>query len=110
MSFHQEFNQMAVFWVPVDTLDNARKIARTLVEERLAACANCLPITSFYEWEGKFTEEAEVVMVIKTKKMLEVELEQRLRQLHPYTTPCILRLKPEGVNEDYLHWLIGQVK
>ena len=67
---------------------NAAGIARTLVEERLAACVNVLPaMTSVYRWQGDIEQDREQQLVIKTSpKMLEA-LQTRLGQLHPYELP-----------------------
>ena len=67
---------------------DAAALARTLVEERLAACVNVLPpMTSFYRWKGAIEEDREQQLVIKTTPTRTVALEARLRELHPYELP-----------------------
>ncbi len=84
----------------------AGKIARALVEERLAACASLLPgLTSIYRWRGEVHEDAEVLILIKTCSERLGELERRVRELHPYEVPEILALEPAQVEPRYLAWL-----
>lgn len=67
---------------------DAASIARTLVQERLAACVNVLPpMTSFYKWKGAMEEDREQQLVIKTTPERAAALEARLRELHPYELP-----------------------
>ncbi|XHR28096.1 MAG: divalent-cation tolerance protein CutA [Chthoniobacteraceae bacterium] len=84
----------------------ARRIAGTLVEERLAACANLLPgAESIYRWEGKVERAAEVVAFFKTTEACRAHFEARLKELHPYEVPEILVLRPEGGLPAYLRWI-----
>jgi len=90
--------------------DAAEGIAKTLVEERLAACVNVVPaITSFYWWEGKLQRDGESLLVIKTTPEAYGKLESRLKELHPYTVPEILALPVHDGNTDYINWVLGEV-
>lgn len=81
----------------------AEKISRTLVEERLAACANVLgPIRSFYWWQGKVQDDAEVAFLLKTRTDLIDRVVARVKQLHSYTVPCVVTWPIEAGNPDYL--------
>jgi periplasmic divalent cation tolerance protein len=80
-------------------------LARTLVEERLAACVNVLPpMQSFYRWQGAVQRDDERQLIIKTSPERRAALEARLRALHPYELPEILLLTASGSRE-YLAWL-----
>jgi len=84
---------------------DATVLARTLVEERLAACVNILPaMTSVYRWQGKVEQEREQQMVIKTASDRVAALEARLRQLHPYELPEFLVIQAGG-SAAYLAWV-----
>ena len=85
--------------------DAAKKIAKTLVEERLAACVNIFRIDSLYWWRGKIEEEEEYELVFKTRRALYPELEKRVRELHPYELPSILSCPIEEGLKDYLGWI-----
>ena len=90
--------------------NDARTLARTLVEERVAACVNVIDnVTSFYHWDGNLCEETEATLIIKTSEAGRQALVERLRELHPYTTPEIAVLAPAGINEDYLTWVVANV-
>jgi periplasmic divalent cation tolerance protein len=80
-------------------------LARTLVEERLAACVNVLPpMQSFYRWQGTVQRDDERQLIIKTSPERLPALEERLRSLHPYELPETLILTATG-SELYLAWL-----
>jgi periplasmic divalent cation tolerance protein len=84
---------------------DAEAIARTLIEERLAACVNILPpMTSIYRWQGKVEQDREQQLVIKTASDRVADLQTRLRQLHPYELPEFLVLDATG-SEAYLAWV-----
>ena len=84
---------------------DAAAIARTLIDERLAACVNILPpMTSVYRWQGKVEQDREQQMVIKTASDRVADLQGRLRQLHPYELPEFLVLDATG-SEAYLAWV-----
>lgn len=84
---------------------DAAAIARTLVDERLAACVNILPpMTSVYRWQGKVEQDREQQVVIKTGADRVAALQARLRELHPYELPEFLVLDATG-SEAYLAWV-----
>lgn len=86
-----------------------RRIARTLVEERLAACVNVSPVvTSFYWWDKKLVEDRELILLIKTKALLLERLESRLKELHPYEIPEFIALPVASGSRDYLGWLAAE--
>ena len=82
------------------------KTARTLVEERLAACVNILPeMTSIYRWQDAIEEGAERQVIIKTARERVPALWERLRSLHPYDVPEFIMLPIVDGNEAYLKWI-----
>lgn len=91
--------------------DEAAKIARALVDERLAACANILPgVRSLFFWEGKTQDAREVLMVVKTRHTLLDSIVHRVKALHSYTMPEIIALPVLGGSQDYLNWIRETVK
>ena len=81
-------------------------LARTLVEERLAACVNVLPpMRSVYRWKGEVQADAERQLIIKTKAERVEALQARLSQLHPYELPEFLIVPCGGGSEGYLAWI-----
>jgi len=85
---------------------DAAAFARTLVEERLAACVNVIgPVTSIYRWNGKVEQDAEQQLVIKTTIARLEALEARVKALHPYDVPEFLVLRAVGGSDAYLAWV-----
>ena len=88
-----------------------RRLARTLVEERLAACVNVSPaVTSFYWWGGKIVEDREFILLIKTKASALDRLEVRLKELHPYEIPEFISLPVASGSPAYLGWLDAETR
>lgn len=86
------------------------RVARALVEERLAACVNRIPaVQSVYRWQGKVEQSAEELLVIKTRADLFAALEKRVRELHSYSVPEVIALPIVSGSENYLRWLGQQV-
>jgi periplasmic divalent cation tolerance protein len=84
----------------------ALEIARVLVEERLAACANIIsPIRSIYRWQGAVQDEAEHMMIVKTRAELFARLEARVKELHSYAVPEIIALPIVEGAKSYLDWI-----
>jgi periplasmic divalent cation tolerance protein len=89
---------------------DAAAFARTLVDERLAACVNVLPpMTSVYRWQGKVEQDREQQIVIKTEAARVEALEVRVRELHPYELPEFLVLPAGGGSTAYLAWVSESV-
>ena len=90
--------------------DTAARVARTLVEEQLAACVNLLPmVRSIYRWEGKVCDEAETLALIKTTAERYAALAAKIAELHPYQVPEVIALPLADGNPPYLAWLAAQV-
>jgi periplasmic divalent cation tolerance protein len=86
--------------------DKAAEIARTLVEERLAACVNILPaVRSIYRWKGELCDDAEALCVIKTRADRVEALRERLIALHPYEVPELIVLDVVSGHTPYLAWI-----
>jgi periplasmic divalent cation tolerance protein len=103
----QEF---IVVYVTAGSSTEASRLARALVEERLAACVNQIgPVQSIYRWEGKLEQSEEQLLIIKTKRELFTALERRVRELHSYSVPEIVALPIIDGSPEYLRWLGEQV-
>ncbi len=84
----------------------AARIARELVEGRLAACVNRLPgVHSTYRWDGAVHDEPEVLLIVKTTRERYQALEMRLKALHPYELPEIIALPVEAGSAGYIDWV-----
>jgi periplasmic divalent cation tolerance protein len=100
-----------VVLVTAPSEDAAAWLARTLVEERLAACGNVIPgLRSLYRWEGQVQDEPEVLLVLKTTRGHLDALRERVVALHPYKVPEVLALRVEAGSAAYLAWVAEQVR
>lgn len=89
----------------------AESLGRTLVEERLAACANVLPgVTSVFRWEGEVQTEGEALVLLKSTESVFAALRDRLVELHPYDVPEVLRLPVPAGSDAYLDWVRDEVR
>jgi periplasmic divalent cation tolerance protein len=95
-----------VIYITAPNEEEGARIARTLVEQRLAACVNIIrPIRSIYRWQEKIEDDTEVLLIVKTQKGLFASLEKRVKELHSYTVPEIIALPVIEGSDDYLKWL-----
>lgn len=84
----------------------AKKLARLIVEAKLAACVNLLPgVASTYWWEGKISESAESLLIAKTDKLKVKALIKLVKANHPYSVPEVISLRIKEGNRDYLRWI-----
>jgi periplasmic divalent cation tolerance protein len=100
-------DEFGVMLTTVPDLETARRLARLLVEERLAACVQLSAIESFYRWDGKVANEPETLLLIKTRTALFDALLRRIKDLHPYTVPEIVALPFAAGQPLYLEWIAG---
>jgi len=100
-----------VILVTAGKLTEAKRIARRLVDSKLAACVNILPrVQSIYRWQGKVADEKEFLILIKSRRDLFSELRAAVLKLHSYTTPEIVCLPIVDGLPDYLQWVGDSVK
>jgi periplasmic divalent cation tolerance protein len=91
--------------------DEARKLARHLVEHQLAACVNIVPrVESIYRWQGKVESSQEWLLLIKTSAEKFPAVRDAVRELHSYDLPECIALTIEDGSPDYLQWLADSVK
>jgi periplasmic divalent cation tolerance protein len=108
--YKQELQIMAdvlVVFVTVGNGDEALKIGRALVEEKLVACVNIIgQIRSLYWWRGEVCDDQEVLLVMKSPSALFETLQNRIRELHSYEVPEVIAVRVERGLPDYLNWVI----
>lgn len=103
-------DKISVIYVTTANQESARSIAKTLLEEKLIACANILPeAQSLYRWEGEIKSETESLMILKTATSLVTKVTERVRALHSYECPCIVSWRLESGHEAFLQWVGTQV-
>jgi periplasmic divalent cation tolerance protein len=89
----------------VASRDDAVRIANLLIDEKLAACVQLLPIESFYVWDGKTQNENELLLLIKTRTALFEPAIARIKSAHPYTVPQIVGTQFLAAFPPYLTWI-----
>jgi periplasmic divalent cation tolerance protein len=90
---------------------DAERMARALVDARLAACVNVVPgVRSFYHWKGKTESSEEFLLIVKTSRDLFGALRAEMEKLHPYELPELLALPVVAGSEDYLGWLHSNLR
>jgi periplasmic divalent cation tolerance protein len=94
----------SIVYITTGSMEEAKQIARRLVNEKLAACVNMFPITSIYRWDG-IQEDNEVAMIIKTTHEQLQNIEITVKEMHSYTVPCIISFSIDGGSRDYLDWI-----
>lgn len=104
-------SDMIVVQTTTETREQAERIARVLVEARLAACVQVSgPIESCYRWQGAVTNSQEWVCSAKTRSLLYDQLESAIRRHHPYQTPEIIAVPVAAGSADYLAWLEAETQ
>jgi periplasmic divalent cation tolerance protein len=98
--------QTHLIYMTAGSLEEAGKIGKALVDERLAACVNIIErMHSIYWWEGKVQEDHEVVMIAKTSQALIEDLIKKVKSLHSYSVPCIVAVPISTGNPEFLEWI-----
>lgn len=102
--------QFRMVYITTSNEEEARRIGRTLVEEKLAACVNILPaMHSIYRWQGEICEGDEAVLIAKTTSAKLNALTQAVLAQHSYDCPCVVALPIEPGNPSYFDWLSESV-
>lgn len=98
---------MLFSYIPCKNAEEAKKLARSLLERRMAACVNILPAETLYRENGKTVETQEAVMFVKTFEEKLGELEEFIRANHSYKVPCIASFALHRVNREYKEWMMS---
>ncbi len=102
-------SEISIVLVTAGSEEEAATIGRTLIEERLVACANIVPrIRSIYRWKGKIYDEQEFLVIIKTRTSLFEAVQKRVKELHSYEVPEIISFPVALGLPQYLEWVQGE--
>ena len=98
--------QYTLVFTTFETVEQAQRVARILIEENLVACCTLLPgAQSFYRWEGAIEQSTEVQALLKTSQQLFEQLSVRLCQLHSYQVPECIAVPVSALSPSYKDWL-----
>jgi periplasmic divalent cation tolerance protein len=106
------YRNLRLVYITTNNEEEALKLGRKLVEERLAACINVIPaMKSVYRWEGELVEDNEAILIVKTHYSKMPELTEFVKKAHSYECPCVVsfNLSEDEGNTEYLNWLLGEV-
>lgn len=93
-----------VIYITHKNKKEAKRVAEALLRDRLIACVNYFPIESSYWWNGEIATGKEIVTLVKTKKENWAKVKKAVEAIHPYETPCIMKLDVES-NASYAQWI-----
>ena len=103
-------SDFAIVLTTTDTSESAQRIARALVERKLAACVNIVPlIESVYRWKGVVETAQELLLIIKTSTKRFADVEKAIKELHHYELPECVMVRIEQGSEEYLRWIADGV-
>lgn len=96
----------SLIYVTCKNSKEAQKIAKIIVDKKLAACANIYPkIQSYYHWQGKKIWDNETILILKTRSLQVKKIIKQIKKIHSYTTPGILAFEIKEGNKNYLRWI-----
>jgi len=96
--------KIVIFYVPFPNQKSAHQFALELLESKLVACAQYVPIKSIYKWDKKIEKANETVLILKSLKKKKKQIEKYLLKNHPYEVPCIISSNVD-VNATYYKWV-----
>ena len=100
--------KLGIIFTTTESIEQAKSIAKTLVEEKLSACVNISgPVHSVYHWEEKLCESQEYLLIIKALESRYKEIENKIKKLHSYSNPEIIYTEIKQGSKEYLDWLVG---
>lgn len=103
--------KLTLVYITTKNKSEAKKIGKTLVKTKLAACINIIDgMNSIYRWEGKIQSDSETILIAKTKESLVDKLIKKVKSIHSYSCPCIICLPILNGNKDYLNWVRKETK
>ncbi len=101
--------EISILLSSVPDEDTGARIARELLDAKLAACVNIIPkIRSIYRWKGEVRDDAEVLLIIKTQHDRVEDTIRAVKSLHPYDVPEIISIPIEAGWPDYMKWIIDE--
>lgn len=102
-------DQTVIIYITTSSHDEAKRVGHHLLQRKLVACANIIPITSIYRWGEAVNEDQECVLLLKTLDSKYEEILKQVKTIHSYTTPCVAKI-PVSFNQDYLSWLVNELQ
>jgi periplasmic divalent cation tolerance protein len=96
---------MIFIYVTCASKKEAEKISGALLKKKLVACTNYYPINSMYWWKGRIEKAREFALILKTADKNFEKIRKEIKKIHSYAVPCIIEIRLNRINKDYLDWL-----
>ena len=106
-TIHNKSDKMILIYIPCRDRKEAGSIAEQLLEKKLIACANMLPVESIYKWKGEVQQEKEAVLLCKTRDGYYSDITREVKKLHSYDVPAVIKLKADS-NKSFGDWLYSE--
>ena len=101
----------SIVYITTSGLIESKKIAKMLLEDKLAACINIIPtVESIYLWKGKIEEDSESIMLVKTRSELVENVIKKVEEVHSYEIPCVLEITLNKGSKPYLKWMKSELE
>lgn len=101
----------SIVYITTSGLIESKKIAKMLLEDKLAACINIIPtVESIYLWKGKIEEDSESIMLVKTRSELVENVIKKVEEVHSYEIPCVLEITLNKGSKTYLKWMKSELE
>ncbi|MHA1397446.1 MAG: divalent-cation tolerance protein CutA [Candidatus Heimdallarchaeaceae archaeon] len=94
----------------INSLEEANRLADSLIESRLTACVQIVPITSIYRWKGQIEKTEEYLLLIKSTNKKKDEIEKTIKSLHTYELPEVISYTLDGFSEEYFEWILAETQ
>ena len=105
----EETGHYEIVLVTTSSRQEADAIAESLIQAKLAACVNLLPVFSIYTWQGTIHRDEEWQLLIKSERSRFAQLEAKIREIHSYEVPEVIALSIVAGSQPYLEWISNQV-
>ncbi len=105
----EETGRYEIVLVTASSRQEADAIAESLIQAKLAACVNLLPVFSIYTWQGTIHRDEEWQLLIKSERSRFAQLEAKIREIHSYEVPEVIALSIVAGSQPYLEWISNQV-
>lgn len=99
---------MKIYYITLNTPEEAQKISHALLKGQIAVCTNWFPIDCAYRWEGEIIQESEVILIVKTREGFREAIEKIISEHITYLN-CIAELDVQSINKSYLNWLNAEI-
>jgi len=100
---------MVFIYTTCANMEEARKLGKLMIDQKVAACVDMWPIHSMYNWEGKFEDHEEAMLLITTLEARLQGVDAIISKNHSYSTPLVAGVDVRRINPEYREWLVNEI-